>query len=94
MLYLSARSIRIALGLVGAFGAVFAPPWLPLVAMTALAIRFFAWEAIAIGMLVDLMWLSDVSLAALPLFTLAGIALVWGFDPLRKEFLIEKDALL
>ena len=90
MSYLSAHNIRIALGIIGVLGAVFAPPWLPLVAMVALSIRYRAWEAVAIGMLVDLLWIPDISLGSLPLFTIAGLVLVWGFEPLRQEFLIER----
>lgn len=78
------------LAVVGVFGALFAPPAVPLLAIVILAIRYPAWEVLGIGLLVDFLWLPEVSLYAPPLFTIAALALVWGFEPLRREFLMKK----
>lgn len=88
MFWPSNRTIRIGLAAVGVFGAIFLPPWIPLGAMTLLAIRFRAWEVLGIGLLIDFLWLPAGLLFPLPLFTLAGIIIVWGLEPLRAEFLI------
>jgi hypothetical protein len=55
--------------------------------MAILAVRFRAWEVLAVGALVDLLWL-PAGLTPLPLFTLAALILVWGLEPLRNEFLL------
>jgi len=83
----NARPILAVFGIIGAF---FAPPWVPLLIMLILAVRYPAWEALLIGLLVDLLWLPATAFAALPIFTLAGLALVWGCEPLRREFLVGK----
>lgn len=82
------HNFRFLIAALGFFGALFAPPWVPLLMMGILAFRYAAWEALAIGLLVDLLWLPSGSLMhSLPLFTLAGLLLVWGLEPIRREFL-------
>lgn len=90
MWYRLSNKVRPILAVVGFLGAVVAPPWVPLIAMLLLALRFAAWEIVAIGFFVDLIWfpLSAGGLASLPIFTLIGIVLVWGLEPLRSEFLV------
>src|SRR3989344_1238649 len=91
------NSIRPALGLFGLFCAFIAPPWVTLLVMIILALRYRAWEVLVLGLLVDLLWFTPSSVEGftlLPLFTFAGLALVWGFEPLRREFLIEKEDLV
>ena len=83
--------MRSTLALVGFLGAIALPPVIPLVCITLLAIRYRAWEAIFIGLLIDLAWLpTSASIHTLPLFTLVGIAIVWGFEPLRAQFLVSQ----
>lgn len=94
MSFLPAASIRIALGVVGVTTALFAPPWIMLLVMIILALRYSAWEVLFLGLLVDLLWFPGLFLGVFPLFTIAGAALVWGLEPLRREFLIEKGGLL
>ena len=80
---------RIALTLLGVWGAVLAPPWVPLIAMGLLALCFPSWEVLVIGMWMDFLWLPSVSLVyPLPLFTLGAVVLVWGLEPLRNEILV------
>lgn len=93
MSFLSDHSIgiRVLLALLGVFGVVFAPPWVPLLVILLLALCYPAWEALAIGLMADLLWqtptVSDGLFGALPLMTLAALLFVWGFEPLRREFL-------
>jgi hypothetical protein len=76
-----------ALLAIAALVSVFvAPPSLTLVLMLLLAFRYAAWEVLFIGFLIDCMWFTS-AFGFIPLFTLAGIILVWGFEPIRKEFL-------
>ena len=88
MSYLSSNKLRAALFVLGILGAIFAPPWVPLIVMGLLALRFRAPEVLAIGVFVDFMWLPfGSSTVAIPLFTLAAIVLVWSLEPLRSQFL-------
>lgn len=80
--------MRVALSVIGVLGAFFAPPWVPLISIVALALRFPAWEGLLIGFLVDLLWLPEGFLEAVPLFTIAALILVWGLEPLRRELLV------
>ncbi|KKW45112.1 MAG: hypothetical protein UY94_C0003G0011 [Parcubacteria group bacterium GW2011_GWA2_56_21] len=83
--------MRVSLFVAGVLGAIFFPPWVPLVCMGALALRFRAWEVIILGMLVDFLWLpSGAFFGTLPLFTIAGLILAWGLEPLRSEFLLRR----
>ena len=97
MSFLPVASIRIALGVAGIAGALIVAPWVTLLVMIILALRYRAWEVLILGLLVDLLWFTPGSVEGftlLPLFTFAGLALVWGFEPLRREFLIEKEDLV
>jgi len=94
MSFLSVANVRPALGLLGLFCAVIAAPWVTLLVMIILALRYRAWEVLVLGLLVDLLWFPGLSQGVFPLFTLAGLALVWGLAPLRREFLIEKEDLV
>lgn len=84
-------SMRISLTVAGILGAIFSPPWVPLVCMGILALRFRAWEVMVLGMLVDFLWLpTGTLLETLPLFTIVGVVLAWGLEPLRSEFLVQR----
>lgn len=81
--------MRVALALIGIFGVIFAPPWVPLLCIVLLSLRYRAWEALLIGLLADFMWLPpDAAYHAAPLFTLAALVVVWGLEPIRGEFLV------
>lgn len=84
--------MRIAFALLALLSAFFAPPYLTLILMAVLSLRYAAWEVILIGFLVDCLWFTPVGaenfLGFVPLFTAAGLFLVWGLEPLRKEFLV------
>ena len=81
-------AIRITIAAIGFIGAIFWPWWIPAICIVLLAIRWRAWEAIVLGLFMDLLWLSPGSgIHGLPLFTIGAIAVVWAFEPLRTEFL-------
>ena len=96
MSFLKAHSVRIALGALAFLGVVLAPPWVPLFAMALLALRYPAWEVLFIGLFADLVWLAPLGGGAVsfPLFTVAALVLVWGFEPLRRMFLLEERGFL
>lgn len=80
--------MRITIALIGIIAVLCAPPWVPLVCIVALSVRYRAWEAILIGAFMDFAWLpSGTAIHSLPLFTMAAIVIVWGFEPLRAQFL-------
>ncbi|MDO8514817.1 MAG: hypothetical protein Q7S50_04700 [bacterium] len=82
--------IRTILALIGLCGALFFSWWILLVIMTLLALRWRAWEVPFLGLVVDLLWLPSVGFFyPIPFFTLFGLAVVWLFEPLRNQFLIQ-----
>ena len=81
----SMDTLRAALGAIAFVGALVAPPWVTILALVFLCLRFRAIEAIAIGAFADMLWLPET--LSLPLVTLAAVILVWGLEPLRLEFL-------
>ena len=83
----SIHSIRPVLAVIGFAGALLAPPWLPMLVIVVLSLRFRALEAIAIGFFTDMLWQAGGLTDALPLYTIAAIIIVWGLEPLRLEFL-------
>ncbi|HVM73972.1 MAG TPA: hypothetical protein VMU13_03800 [Candidatus Paceibacterota bacterium] len=81
--------MRITLAFIGLISALTLPPWIPLVCIVLLSIRYRAWEAILIGALIDFTWLpSGTAMHSLPLCTLVAIIIVWGLEPLRQQFLL------
>ena len=79
------NSFRIFLSAFGIFAILFGPPWLLIVPMLLLAMRFRAWEAMVLGLLDDFMWSATLHV---PLFLISSIVIVWAFEPLRKELLL------
>lgn len=84
--------LRVTLFIFGLVGAIFIHWSVPLVVILALSIRYRAWEALVLGLGVDLLWQTPASSfmnlpSWLPLFTLFAIAVVWLCEPLRVEFL-------
>ena len=79
--------LRFFLAALGFLGAIFFPPWIPGLSIIALSLRFRAWEVPLIGLVIDLLWRPLHGIEVLPLFTIGAIVIVWGLEPLRKEFL-------
>lgn len=81
--------VRAILAIMGILGALFGPYWIAPACILLLSLRFRAWEAPLIGLLTDFLWLPSVGyLHPFPLVTVLALALVWAFEPLRREFLI------
>ena len=81
-------TLRVVIAVIGFFGAIFLPWYVPAICIFLLALRWRAWEAILLGVFTDLIWLSPGGgLHILPLFTIGAIIAVWIFEPLRGEFL-------
>jgi hypothetical protein len=89
---MSSRSetfVRIFLAAAGLVGSFFAPWWVPAACIVLLALRFCAWEALLIGLFMDLLWLPSGSLLhPFPYFTVCSVLLVWLLEPLRSQFLL------
>jgi len=84
--------MRIVIALVGFAAIITGPWWIPLICMILLSARRIAPEAVIIGVLMDFVWQGSAVLAkapfhGVPLFTLFGLALLWGLEPLRRRFL-------
>jgi hypothetical protein len=80
--------IRTLITALGAIAAVFFSPWVTALCIVLLSVRYRAIEAIVLGALLDFLWLPHDSLLTMfPLCTMVSIILVWGFEPLRLEFL-------
>lgn len=80
-------SARVIIGVVGFWGALFAPSWVPILCIVLLSLRWSAPECVVLGFLVDMLWLPGMMPVSFPLFTIASIIIVWGLEPLRHEFL-------
>lgn len=81
-------ALRSILTGVGAIAAIFFTPWITAVCIVVLSVRYRAIEAVALGALLDFLWLPHTShLTYFPLCTLVTLIIVWGFEPLRMEFL-------
>jgi len=80
--------MRLFLALAG-FVSVFAFAWwVTMLFVVALAVPYRAWEAILIGVLLDIVWLPTGAFThPFPFCTLASIVIVWILEPLRSEFL-------
>lgn len=80
--------MRIALTLIGLIGVFFLPPWVPLICIILLSLRYRAWEVAVLGALTDLIWLpGGSSIHLVPFFTIISLIIVWGLEPLRVQFL-------
>ncbi len=79
--------MRILLALFGLVSLFFAPAWVTLVCIVALSVRFRSWEALALGFMMDMLWLPTSPLHGMPLFTLFALGVVWILEPLRLQLL-------
>ena len=82
-------SLRIILAGVGFLSVFFMSPWVTVLCMVLLALRFPAWEVLVFGILIDFLWLpAGITLHSFPLFTIAALTLVWGLHPVRRQLLV------
>jgi len=77
--------IRITIAIMGFLAAVVLNAWIPGIAIVALAFLWRAWEALLLGLFVDLLWLPSGNI---PFFTIGAILIVWVMEPIRKQFLV------
>ncbi len=86
----STNNVRIYLALALFASVVFAPPYITAVFAFALAARWRAWEVIAAGICMDLLWLPagiGFSGVTLPFATIITTIAVFGLEPLRRQLL-------
>ncbi len=76
---------RIVIALFGFTSAIFLPWWVPAIVILTLACIWRSWEAILLGLFVDLLWLPTHEF---PFFAIGAIVAVWILEPIRKEFLV------
>ncbi len=89
MSHLLTTSIRVLLGALGLFGILSGPWLLTPISIVLLSLRFRAWEALFLGLLMDLTFEpAGGFFHSIPLFTLGAILVVWVFEPLRKQLLV------
>ncbi len=86
MSFLIKNRVRLFLFSLGVLGVIFAPPWVPLIAIGSSAFLYPAWEVLVIGLFADFVWLPADPIS-LPIFTILSLIMVWGLEPLRREFL-------
>jgi hypothetical protein len=87
MWFLHPTSIRIALSAIGFIGALFMPPWVPFTVLVALSLRFRSYEAVALGLGMDLVWLPTGITSSIPWCTLTALVIVWVLEPLRVQLM-------
>ncbi len=78
--------IRIFIAILGLVGALCLPPYVPLICIALLSLRYAAWEAVIIGLCMDFLWLPHDGIS-IPFFTIASLVIVWGLQPLRNELM-------
>ncbi len=74
------------LATIGLVGTLVAPVLAIAVGIT-LSVRWRAWEAVLIGVLLDIVWIPALTSFGFPIATMCALAIVWGLEPLRREFL-------
>lgn len=79
--------IRLLIAVVGFVGALFGIVWIPISCIVLLALRFRSWEALVLGLMIDLTWMPLGEGFTLPIFTLGSIFIVWALEPLRLELI-------
>ncbi len=81
--------IRAFIGGLSFASVLFAPPWLPLIGAGMLTVRFRAWEVIALGALIDLLYVPPGGFFGVPIpATLTAFILLVGFEPIRRKLLV------
>lgn len=80
--------LRVVIAVIGFLGAIFWVWYIPAICIVLLSLRFRAWEAIVLGVFMDLLWLAPgTGFHSIPLFTIFAIVVVWALEPIRAELL-------
>ena len=70
-------------------GALFAAPWVVVIAMVLLMIRWRAWEVVGIALLIDMLYIPIGGIFGVPfIITPIALLMLWGFEPLREHWLL------
>lgn len=80
-------SLRMIVALVALVATIYGAAGIVLVSIIAGTVIFASWEIVLIALLFDLTWTPALSLHSLPWYTLLSLALLWGTEPVRREFL-------
>ena len=80
---------RALLGGLSLAGILFAPLWMPLLFMGALAVRFYAWEVVFFGAIIDLLYVPLGGVLHIPIpATLVAFLFLLSFEPIRRKLLV------
>lgn len=80
--------IRFVLVSAGFISVFFFSPVFVFAVIILLSLRYRAWEAPFMGLLIDFMWLPGGSMMMhVPFATLLALFIVWALEPLRSELL-------
>lgn len=74
-------TMRLIFAFAGFVGVFLAPWWATILCILALSVLCRSWEALALGLLFDLLWLPAGF--PVPVFTALALIIVWGLEPLR-----------
>ncbi len=89
MSYLPLYSIRAGIVFFGLVGICIGPWILTPISIILLSLRFRSWEALLLGLCMDLTFQpSGDFFHTIPFFTLGAIAVVWLLEPLRRQLLL------
>lgn len=88
MFKLRPRTLRLVCNGVLVLSILFVPVWVSLVGAALLTFRWRAWEVVAYGVFVDLLYLPVGGLLHIPgIATIVMLGLLWGLEPLRRSWL-------
>jgi len=76
--------LRVSIFACSFLGSLVFSPWIAVIGILALSLRWRAYEALFLALFMDFFW-SPVG--HVPFFTLGAVAVVWLLEPIRREFL-------
>ena len=81
--------LRAFIGGISFASVLFAPPWVPIIGVGILALRFRAWEILFLGAMIDIIYVPPGGIYGVPIpATLIALVLLSGLEPFRKKLLI------
>ena len=81
--------VRAFLGGLSLASILFAPFWVAILFMGALAVRFCAWEVLFLGALIDLLYVPAGGIWHIPIpATLTFFLVLALFEPFRRKILV------
>lgn len=76
------RFFRPVAFILGFVSALMCPPWVPLLLVLIVSIRYRAPEMLLLALFIDTLYLPA---GGLPIYTALTALIVWGLEPLRAE---------